>query len=254
MWRNVNWNSPPTTVRVMQCRDALRLQLKVARPWNVYAGQYIYIWIPGVSFWSIFQTHPFMVTWWDLDLNGNGSTIYVLVKRKSGFTNKLHRHVGASNIKAWVDGPYGTSIQASRYGNILMFASGIGIATQVPFIKEILRDYKNYIACTKSILLVWLLEEEGEIPFLWHSDIGWRVIGDQEWVQDWMDELLADDEGSYVCQNTLSLIKCADNFKKRFWRFDYTYSAISRISSDPMATRKYMESMDASENFMESHN
>lgn len=35
-----------------------------------------------------------------------------------------------------------------------MFASGIGIAAQVPYIKALLEGTKNYSICIRSILLV----------------------------------------------------------------------------------------------------
>jgi len=50
-----------------------------------------------------------------------------------------------------------------EYGNVLMFASGIGIAAQVPYIKEVLRAFRESKARIKSILLIWQLDKESKL-------------------------------------------------------------------------------------------
>ncbi len=42
----------------------------------------------------------------------------------------------------------------------MMFASGIGIAAQIPYIKELVRGYRESRVRTKSILLIWQLNKE----------------------------------------------------------------------------------------------
>lgn len=103
-----------------------------------------------------------MITWWDQDVNGKGTNIYLLVQPAFGFTQKLMQHAGACALKTWVDGPYGQTMEIGDYGSVVMFASGIGIAAQVPYIKELLRGFKEYRVRTKSILLVWQLDKESK--------------------------------------------------------------------------------------------
>jgi len=162
-FRNFVWLQPYASTKVTQTGDAVRLQIKVSQPWRIHAGQYIYVWMPGVSFWSTFQSHPFMISWWDQDINGKGTNIYLLVKPRSGFTRKLLSHIGALDMKTIIDGPYGAPTNIMEYGNVLMFASGIGIAAQVPHIKEVLRAFRESKARTKSILLIWQLDKESKL-------------------------------------------------------------------------------------------
>ena len=160
LFRNTVWGQPYTIASVDPVRDAIRLQLKVPRPWTIQPGQYIYLWMPSVSFWSIFQSHAFMISWWDENPDGEGYILYLLVKQRSGFSQKLLRHVDSDRLKAWIDGPYGEELNVADYGDVLMFASGIGVAAQMPYLKTILASYNNYRACTKNILLTWQLDKE----------------------------------------------------------------------------------------------
>ena len=104
-----------------------------------------------------------MISWWDNDHEGRGANIYLLVKPGTGFTQKLLRHAGSHALKAWVDGPYGQIEDIGNYGSVVMFASGIGIAAQVPYIKELLKGFHEYTVRTKSILLVWQLDKESKL-------------------------------------------------------------------------------------------
>ena len=165
LYRQWSWTHPYATSQVLEIQKsngALCLRIHVCRPWKIRAGQYIYLWIPFCSFWSFFQTHPFTVSWWDQDSDGRGATVYVLLKPMNGFTSKLLRHADAVGLKTWIDGPYGGTTDLGDSSSILMFASGIGIAAQVPYIKELLTNINNCKARTRSILLIWQLEKESK--------------------------------------------------------------------------------------------
>lgn len=202
LFRQFSWSRPYATSRVVQvhkANSAICLEIDVRRSWDVRAGQYIYIWMPFCSFSSLFQTHPFMITWWDQDSHDRTGKIYLLIKPRYGFTRKLLRHLNAPALRTWVDGPYGKAENLGDYGSVLMFASGIGIAAQVPYIKELLADIKRFKVRTRSILLVWQLDNESESLFLLLL-LRLKLLGDQEWVQEWMDHLLNEDKGQYVSQ------------------------------------------------------
>ena len=198
--RNATSGQRHASTKVEQVRDAVRVQISVPRPWKVSAGQYVYIWMPGVSASSIVQSHPFMICWWDDDTEGRASHIYLLVKPRSGFTRNLVRHAGSFALSCWVDGPYGKPVSTEDFGSVLMFASGIGIAAQVPYIKGILKDFRNAQTRTKSILLIWQLDNESMCRRPRWLRVMLTMSDDQDWVQDWMTELLDEDKSSYVCE------------------------------------------------------
>ena len=77
--RNVRWREPWARTKLISVGDAVRVQIAVPRPWEIRAGEYVYIWMSGISFWSPFQSHPFMISWWDRDVQGKGTNIYLLV-------------------------------------------------------------------------------------------------------------------------------------------------------------------------------
>ena len=174
LFRQFSWSQPYAASRVIQvhkANDAICIEIDVRRPWNARAGQYIYIWMPFCSFWSLFQSHPFMISWWTPDTDGRAGKIYLLVKPRYGFTRKLLRHLNAPALSTWVDGPYGKGENLGDFGSVLMFASGIGIAAQVPYIKELLSDIKAFKVRTRSILLVWQLDNESKLQSLINSSL-----------------------------------------------------------------------------------
>jgi hypothetical protein len=63
-----------------------------------------------------------------------------------------------------------------------MFATGLGIAGQLPYIKQLIQDHKNRKIKTQRIALFWQVEREN------HS----------VWANEWIDELLEHDQGKYV--------------------------------------------------------
>lgn len=103
-----------------------------------------------------------MISWWDNDIDGRSTNIYLLVKPANGFSQRLVQHGGNRTLKSWIDGPYGRVKDTGDYGSIVMFASGIGIATQVPYLKELIRGYREFRVRTKSTLLVWQLDKESK--------------------------------------------------------------------------------------------
>lgn len=210
LFRQFSWSHPYATSRVVQvhkANGAICLEIDVRRPWKIRAGQYIYIWMPFCSFWSLFQSHPFMITWWSQDSHNRTGKIYLLIKPRYGFTRKLLRHLNAPALRTWVDGPYGKAENLGDFGSVLMFASDIGIAAQVPYIKELLADVKSFKVRTRSILLVWQLDNESELPiFSLLSRL--KSSDDQEWVQEWMDYLLNEDKNQYVSYLDLYKLAC----------------------------------------------
>ena len=66
-----------------------------------------------------------------------------------------------------------------NHGHVFMVATGIGIAAQLPYIKELLKQYRQARIRTQRISLVWQLEHEGD----WES------------VHDWLQVLVKEDEG-----------------------------------------------------------
>lgn len=83
---------------------------------------------------------------------------------RTGFTRKLLNYAEPDReYWAWIDGPFSpspvyVSKEVGDYGHLLMVTSRIGIAAQLPYIKELLERRRNAEVCTQKISLVWQLD------------------------------------------------------------------------------------------------
>jgi NAD(P)H-flavin reductase len=120
--------------------------------------------MPGVSFTSFAQLHPFCVAWW---YNKDGSDyIVVIVEKRHGFTKHLcsYRSIELSSsveMAALIEGPYGRELDLKSYGTVLLFATGIGVAAQLSYISKLLDRSQKDQSRTKKIELYWQVEREG---------------------------------------------------------------------------------------------
>ncbi len=202
IYRNVGRGGTKATVEALP-GDALRISLNVARPWTVRPGQHIYITIPSVGIWT---SHPFSVAWNEagapfsrsLDLDEKRSdlvmthqdlqttkstTISAIIRRRTGFTNSLYTCAEKANafngakltLNALVEGPYGSSRPMSSYGTVLLFAAGVGITHQVPYVRDLVSGYAAGTVAARRITLVWIVQSHEHL----------------EWIRPWMTQILA---------------------------------------------------------------
>ncbi|KAF4151417.1 hypothetical protein CNMCM6069_003872 [Aspergillus lentulus] len=169
--------------------DLLKIALRLPRPWLVRPGQHLYLCIPSISLWT---SHPFSVCWTDT-LDTPGSTtytdennikpqpeaIYILVRRRTGFTETLARRVRRSvnqtlSVHALIEGPYGAIHSLDSYGTVILFAGGIGITHHLLYLRRLVRGQVDGTVAARRITLVWVV----------------RLLGDVECVEDWIGSIL----------------------------------------------------------------
>lgn len=84
--------------------DALRVTLRIARPWIFRPGQHIYLYMPSVGMWT---SHPFSLAWSEAEqdismekglpmdrndvLRMQKTTMSLIIRRRTGFTDHLYR-------------------------------------------------------------------------------------------------------------------------------------------------------------------
>ncbi|KAL2202002.1 hypothetical protein CC79DRAFT_1280680 [Sarocladium strictum] len=171
--------------------NACRVTMTLARPWNAQPGQHAYLYMPKLSFW---QSHPFSVAWVDgaddvdrdrlashrQDLaNMEKMRISFIIRARTGFTNKLYQKaVAAPNGKlettCFVEGPYGVKHPLDSYGSLVLFAGGVGITHQVPYVRDLVAGFAEGTVATRKILLVWTIQSPEHL----------------EWIRPWMTEIL----------------------------------------------------------------
>ncbi|KFY92686.1 hypothetical protein V500_04068, partial [Pseudogymnoascus sp. VKM F-4518 (FW-2643)] len=103
--------------------QVLQVDITVPRPWRVWAGQHVFLSIPGLGIFTGLRGHPFVIAWWDRDRSG--LTISILVTSKNGFTRELSRNANKT-FRAFIDGPFGIPHDFGAYGTVIMIATGIG--------------------------------------------------------------------------------------------------------------------------------
>lgn len=192
LYRNCGRKLTKATVEALP-GDAVRVTLKMTRPWTFQPGQHIYLYIPSIGLWT---SHPFSVGWSEpeegvsdekgmpmsrQDVIGlQKSTISLLVRRRTGFTNKLFRRAeessnGKVSLTALVEGPYGSIHSMDSYGTVVLFAGGVGITHHVPFVQHLVRGYAEGTVAARRITLVWIIQSPEHL----------------EWIRPWMTSILA---------------------------------------------------------------
>ncbi|KAB8226968.1 ferric reductase family protein [Aspergillus alliaceus] len=179
------------TVRLVMkpyTEEIVQAVLYLPRPWVVRAGERISLGIPSLGLFYLFQSHPFAITWWEDNGEGEANSIFLMFRARTGFTRKVLKYMEPDReYWAWIDGPfgpspvhhYGLSREVGDYGHILMITTGIGIAAQLPYIKELLHRRRNARIITQKITLVWQLDRTGD----WES------------ARDWLQNLVKQDDG-----------------------------------------------------------
>lgn len=194
-YRNFGRESTTATVEALP-GDAMRITLRMARPWAFKPGQHIYLYIPAVGWWT---SHPFSVGWSQTedtmsdekslpitrqDLLGapQKETISLLVRRRTGMTDKLFQR--ASNaigsrvtLRAFAEGPYGNIHSMDSYGTVMLFAGGVGITHHVPFVRHLVAGFAEGTVATRRLNLVWIIQSPEHL----------------EWIRPWMTSILAMD-------------------------------------------------------------
>lgn len=161
--------------RIAHFEDTIKVELTLSRPLKVKAGQYINLWIPSLSFWSIFQSHPFTVASWS---DREQTSLELFIEPRRGLTQKLLHHLtpGTDSSQSRLDaslsrlalfsGPHGISAPVGDYETVLMVASGSGIVAQLPYLKQLIYGHNAHKSRTRRVHLVWQLETRGKVPIV----------------------------------------------------------------------------------------
>lgn len=180
IYRNVGRGGTKAVVEALP-GDALRVTLKMVRPWTFRPGQHMYLYMPSVGMWT---NHPFSVAWSEEEdhpisekglaisrqdiLASKRTEMSLIIRRRTGFTTYLHRRAeravdGKIVVRAFVEGPYGGLHQLQSYGTVMMFAGGVGITHQIPHIRELVAGFSNSTVAARRVVLVWIVQSPGEL-------------------------------------------------------------------------------------------
>ncbi|PGH19352.1 hypothetical protein AJ80_03992 [Polytolypa hystricis UAMH7299] len=192
-WRNFGSNGGTSALVEVLPGEAMRITLRMARPWTFKPGQHLYLYIPAVGFW---MSHPFTAAWSDSEELANGEkglvttqqdvsdsrkeNISLIVRRRTGFTNKLYEKAnerigGRLSLNAFVEGPYGLEESLDSYGTVMLFAAGVGITHHVPYARHLVEGYAAGTVAARRVTLVWIIQAPEHL----------------EWIRPWMTTILS---------------------------------------------------------------
>lgn len=192
-YRNFGKGGTRTVIETLP-GNALRISVTLARPWTFQSGQHAYLYLPSLGAW---QSHPFSVAWAEdaVDpsaeklamtrqdvLSAKKSTISFVVRERTGITHTMYKKAvnspgGRFETKCFVEGPYGSLHSLKSYGTVMLFAGGVGITHQVPYVRELVAGFANGTVATRKIVLIWTIQSPEHL----------------EWIRPWMTEILAMD-------------------------------------------------------------
>jgi predicted ferric reductase len=192
--------------------DALRVTLHTPRPWTYRSGQSLYLSIPSIGWWTSHpfsiawsdaehglsrsttvkrsntvklsedpEKRP-IVRARAKGEEMEKATYSLVIKARTGFTGKLYDRVvrgdgadaGRMTFDACIEGPYGGDRSMASYGTVMLFASGVGITHQIPYIKQLLEGYNDGTVAARRVTLVWAVTSTDCL----------------EWIRPWMHEIL----------------------------------------------------------------
>lgn len=185
LYRNPSVHQVGRRASRTKVKGSMFIDIPLARPWKIRAGQYVNLWMPFFSMRSFLQSHPFMVVY---RTEGTAPCLYFLVQPQGGLTRRMYdraHEVESFDLApdevsrdlprqtfhlTWISGPHGSSAPVGEYGSVLMIATGIGIATQLPYLKELIWGFNHCEARTRRIHLVWQLDLVGMLSL-------WKMLG-----------------------------------------------------------------------------
>lgn len=194
-YRNFGRESTSVIVEALP-GDAMRITLRMARPWIFKPGQHIYLYIPAVGGWT---SHPFSVGWSQIETKTSHEkslpmtrqdilgvpqkeTVSLLVRRRTGMTDTLFQRASNATgsrvtLRAFAEGPYGSLHSLDSYGTVMLFAGGVGITHHVPFVRHLVAGFAEGTVATRRLTLVWIIQSPEHL----------------EWIRPWMTSILAMD-------------------------------------------------------------
>ncbi|KAL3460801.1 ferric reductase like transmembrane component-domain-containing protein [Aspergillus heterothallicus] len=201
IWRNCGKQRTVANVELLP-GDVARVNVALARTWKFKSGQYMYLYVPSLGFWT---SHPFSVAWtaseettigdkrnssdsFNLLLDENPrTTVSFLIKRRDGFTCKLLRKaINADECQfratAFAEGPFGGLHSLSSYGTVLLVAGGIGITHPMSYLHEFVEGFSARTIAVQKMSLIWVI----------------RSIDHLSWIHPWIVSLF--DHPSLRCK------------------------------------------------------
>ena len=193
-------------LRFKKRKNILFIDIIVARPWKVRAGQYINLGVPTFSLRSIFQSHSFIVACW---IESISLYLCALVKPQDGLTRQFFERAHEVNsfflssredrqisrdrfYHVWISESHEFGASVEEYNNILMIATGIEIAAQLLYVKKLIWGFNHCNVRIRRIHLVWQLNKTSMITSVQNMSFDQHVPDDERGAVDILNRILGE--------------------------------------------------------------
>lgn len=139
-------------------QDACHLEIRLHHSWTIEPGQYLFVRVLDLGLLSLLQSHPFWIVWWENDSEQGLVRLDMLVRRRKGFTRRLPYHHDV-DYSTWIGRPFGRSEPFGDYGSVIMFATDIGIAAHLPYLKALMEGRSDALIRTRRVLVIWQVKD-----------------------------------------------------------------------------------------------
>ncbi|KAK7206984.1 ferric reductase like transmembrane component-domain-containing protein [Myxozyma melibiosi] len=143
--------------------DVFRADIKYWKTWAFFPGAHIYVYVMlPTGFW---QSHPFTV--FQSNLPGEEGHIILLGKKKHGITNSIYKRLAnssshRSDLRIFVEGPYGTHHHLHAFDSAVLIAGGIGITAVFPYALELASTNSG----KQRVVVRWVIHDEDALTWM----------------------------------------------------------------------------------------
>ncbi|KAL4775105.1 hypothetical protein BDW60DRAFT_205015 [Aspergillus nidulans var. acristatus] len=133
------------------------VRVKLPKPIKLRSGQYVYLWMPFMGFWSWTQSHPYMVISWSQE---EQSTLELYVHPRQGFSARLLERADMArgttvSLTGFISAPHGVSESLDRYERVVAISSGSGVAAVIPYLQMLIFGCNSFLLHTRRIHFIW---------------------------------------------------------------------------------------------------
>ncbi|KAL3428786.1 putative metalloreductase transmembrane component [Aspergillus tetrazonus] len=133
------------------------VRVKLPKPIKLRAGQYVYLWMPFMGFWSWTQSHPYMVISWSQEKQ---RTLELYVHPRQGFSARLLERADMArgttvSLTGFISAPHGVSESLDRYERVVAISSGSGVAAVIPYLQMLIFGCNTFLLHTRRIHFIW---------------------------------------------------------------------------------------------------
>lgn len=143
--------------------NAIKVTVATKMKWK--PGQYVYLRMPGISF---FESHPFTIASlcsddFPSEYGEKYRDLALVFRPFGGFTRKVFlkalEHGPYRTYTALLEGPYGGMRRdMAAFDDVIFFAGGSGITALASHLLDLIKKIRDGKAVTKSVRVVWALK------------------------------------------------------------------------------------------------